>query len=160
MSEEGECSLLGWQSCSLSRRFQSSRDQSNPAALAACGERDDSRWSHALLQQDFPPGEQALGTRSQDSWSHAREVGEQQPRQGPVTPQPLCHLLAALPAAQGLGAHVPIPGVPVLCDPRAWTGCTTWVPPCWGPASSLWAHPGGLKELVPKSTQFPNIPVV
>lgn len=62
---------LSSKSCS----FQSRGDQSDPAALAVCGENDDSRWRAMLCSRRIFFPEQTLGTRSQDSWSRAAGGG-------------------------------------------------------------------------------------
>lgn len=72
-----------------------------------------------------------------------------------MTPQPLCHLLARLSLQhRGWGSMAPL--LVWLFSGILSPGLD---PPRWSPSSSLWADPGGLKELMPKSTQFPNIPV-
>lgn len=158
MCEEGECSLLGSESCSLSCRFHSSQDQSPPAALAACGDSDDSRWRAMLCSRRiFLPENRHREPDPRTAGPPWQEKGQQQPGQSlGDTTATVSPPGTALPAAQGLGGVcVPIPG-----SLGSWTGGTTWIPPHWSPSSSLWAHPGGLKELMPKSTKFPNIPVV
>lgn len=129
----------------------------SPAGLAgfnaAGAAEDNSRWRAMLCSTRIFCLESRVGTRSQDSWSHTAGAGQGLgDTRATVSPPG-----AALAAAQGACSRS-WGGCSLGSSP--WRGCTTWVPPPGSPSSSLWAHLGALKELMPKSTQFPNIPTL
>lgn len=120
MCEEGECSLLGSESCSLSCRFHSSQDQSPPAALAACGDSDDSRWRAMLCSRRiFLPENRHREPDPRTAGPPWQEKGQQQPGQSlGDTTATVSPPGTALSAAQGLGGG--------LC-PHSWfSGILDW----------------------------------
>lgn len=155
MCEEGECSLLGSRAAPSPAGLPGFNAAGTKAALQ-CWQRVQQRTTADGKPCSAPGGSSA----QRAEWEpDPRTAGPtlQELGRASVTPRPPCHLLGPLWLQHSL---CPRSWRGCSLGSSPWSGCTTWVPPPGSPSSSLWAHLGGLKELMPKSTQFPNIPTL